>query len=1195
MPESRDASKLSAASGAKIGFDAGGRVLSVSPEAAASLGYDDPGQLDGAHLSTLIGEEAAITLVDRLLVAEESGLLGSEYDAEIEQGATVTFTRRDGSSISLETLVTPELGGGSLVLRQAPAPAGPAETITVEQAEIDVAATLRALVDRTRNTASLEEICDEFARELLSATGAEDLVIARSSNVSGMYEAVSHLTIYGDSSNGGSVDLPASLVPPRGAGPVHADSLEALALFDPAMISGNEITGAFMATRAELPDGAHLLVVASAPAATTWSAEAVLLAEAGALSLTSAVHSAELRNQLVAQSRARETVRQVGILASQDHDGHFLEAALRVIARRLPVSAISIHAADSVTGRCYVAATAGQGEDEYGDLAPAFDWELAGSLEQRVLKTGRPIFLSASSREMTGVPPDTIRRWRSQGLQAVAAIPLREAGEAVAVFIAGFTSDFREPAELFRLMESISPAVHLGVGLSGGGPGNGAVLEETTVEPGFISPKTLLALTRAATEAPDTPTLFASVTEWLLEVIPSSRVAWGTVDSHRKSYHRVYDYDPNSEGLSGGDEIQIEDDEFESLHLPALQVSEPGIPNRSQDTMRAAVMDGQKLMAVVTAWHREGEPFTTDDVAKLERINDFIAAPLARIRETEAEKESRRQYALVTLIGTQASQFHEPATAFRSLRPTIEKIIPHDRALFTETDSFSEMAVALYDSAASPNDPVRTTFPVSAFPSASIVDSGKPIALSLDAGNARDLFADYSSLLSIPVSATDGPPGFLLLLSNDTSGFTANHRELASALSDQLTGAQAGWHAYRSTREAARDLREVRKQLNLILESAPIAIISTDPDGVCTWLEGHGLETLDIQREEMIGRSVFELTGRMPELEDAIRQALRGAPATAITSLGSHSAEVWAQPVTSIDGKVKGVTLIGYDVSAQIRAKRLLAENRKLHGTLKERSRSISTVSHELRNQLTSIIAYTDVLSFGSDEKLDEQQSHALSVIQRTASKLDTMISDLLGLDYELELSDVDVTSFMKEIVDAQEPIFDSSKQKLALNLPEVVCTVRADHLRLSQVVTNLLSNASKYSPAEASVSVDVVISGDELKICVSDNGPGIPPDQVERVWESGIRLANSKTNSVRGSGLGLSIARKIVELHGGTATLESELGVGTRVTVTLPGLTVNEKIKPVDVTGSKQKNSSRSAKAKQAAGRPTRQQRSAI
>lgn len=1183
MQDSPDASAQRTSNGAKIGFDADGRVLSVSGAAAKVLGYRDAEELTGRPLSSLIGEEAAITLLDSVFAAEELGLVSNGLDADQLSEHRVTFARQDGSRVSLETMLTPENSGGWLTLIDSRGGRSKPSTGPDANREIDVAAVLRSVAIRTGGLSNPLEICTEYARQINEAIRPDELIIARSSDIAGVYDALAEATGDDVTGDAGTVDLPSALIPAHGSSPVQVASLEALALFEPAVISGREATGAFLAARANAPDGAHILVIATAKAGTEWNDSAVLLVEAAALTVATSLYSADLSKKLGAASRAQETVRQIGVLASTDHDGGFLNSARRVMARRLPVSAISIHVADPVTGRCYVAATSGQSDDEHGDLAPGFEWDLAGSLEQQVLKSGRPVFISSSSLERVSVPPETIARWRSRGLYAIAAIPMKEAGQAVGVLVAGFSSAPPDRSDLFRLMESIAPAVHLGVGLSAGRPGIEPEPDESASDLGFISPKTLLALTRAATESPDSATLFASVTEWMLEIIPTHRVAWGVIDPDTRTYRRIYHYDPGSDSLEANESVPVDDEELQTLDMPALNVTEPGYGSDAAEAVRAAVMSDKQLLAVVTAWPRDDdEPFTEVNLARLERINEFIAGPLARVMETEAVIEVQHKQRIVMSVGAQASSYSDPEQALRNVRPLITKLLPHERAVLIEVDEFAKLAHVRYDSDTLPNETETVSLPLAPFSALGISDAEESDFHSLNEIVASDLFEGFASVVSIPVGSDDSALNMLLLLSEGMMNDSDEQLKLADALSAQLTIAHGGWNAHRSTREATRDLREVRRQLNLLLDSAPVAIISTDANGVCTWLEGHGLQVLGIKREQMLGTSIFELTGKLPELEDVIRQALRGAPASAVTPIGPHSAEVWAQPVTEIDGTVKGITIVGYDVSADVRNKKVLVENRELQKTLKERSRTVSTVSHELRNQLTSIIAYTDVLSFASEDQLTERQAHALSVIQRTAGKLDVMISDLLGLDYELDVSEVDVSSFMREIVDAQEPIFSSANQSLSLSLPNVPCTVQADHLRLTQVVTNLLSNASKYSPPEAKVSVEVAINDEHLEICVIDNGPGIPTDQLERVWDSGTRLASSSSRSVQGSGLGLSIARKIVELHGGTASIQSELGVGTTVTVSLPGVTVDQKM---ELKPSRKSPASNVIKLKPAAG----------
>ncbi len=1175
---------------ATISFDAEGRVLSVTDSAASTLGYEGTEELLGAPLAALIGDEAAIVLLDQVAAADEleteNGLTSGEMFAA-GTGGSVTFIRGDGSRISLNTVVTPETSGGWITLLDT---SGGGSTANVESIagiseRVDVAGILRKLAEQSGSIGDVAEITARFATEISAATGADAVTVARSSAIAGIYEPLARVSKPGTSSLTETIDLPPALVPQQGAGPIAVESLETLALFEPVVIYGEEFDGAYIASRADLHDGAHLIVIATAQGGKEWSESATLLLESGVLTLAGTLRATELDRRIASYSRASETVRQIGALASRDHDGGFLDAARKVIARRLPVSAISIHVADTVTGRCYVPDASSAGDEEYGALAPGVEWPLAGSIEQRVLKTGAAVFTSAASSERLSVPPATIAHWRRSGLQAVVAIPLREAGEVVAIMLAGFSSPVSNPKEVIRLLESIAPAVHLGVGLSAGRPGVTIEPEDAEDDPGFISPKTLLALTRAAAESPDNATLFASVTEWMLEIIPSSKVSWGTIDRSARTYRQLYSYDSLAAAPADEVPVPLEGEVFNSLDIAGLGLPEPGHSAVADGSMRAAVMSGGRVLGVVTAWPQVDESFSTTDLARLQRVCEFVSGPLSRTMAIELVQNSQDRKDLVTQIGALAVEFTEPSQAFRALGSKIDSLFSHDRALFIDLDLLEESAEVRYDSAAMPGELAVERIPFALLPSHDIVAMEEPFSASVADGprtpaDMHASFADCDVLLAIPMSAGDGRNSVLLLLSAERRSFDDEQMSLASALAVNLKGALAGWNAHASERELRHQVIDIRKQLSLVLDSTPIALITTDAEGVCRSLEGHGLETLGLKREDMHGASIFDFTSKYPQLEDAVRQAMRGMMATALTSLGSHSVEIWAQPITETDGTVKGVTLVGYDVSDRVRVKRANSERRDLEATLKERSETIERASHELRNQLQSIIAYADILSVGTDDSLSQTQTQALSVIQKTASKLDTMIGDLPGLDYELGLSAVDVSNLMQEIVDAQEPIFTSAGQDLSLILPDAQYTVQADHLRLSQVVTNLLSNASKYSPEGASVAIDVSIEEQFLNISVSDTGPGIPADQLERVWDTGIRLAASGASRVQGSGLGLAIARKIVEMHGGTASIESEVGLGTTVTVILPGARLIDEAEPAK---------SGSTKGGKAAGRQKR------
>ena len=1147
---------------ATIGFDAEGRVMSVSAPAASALGYASGEDLQGLALSALIGKEASSALL-RALQAHAHDDEDFLDEDELAPSGPVSFLKRDGSRVSLQTVVTPETSGGWITLIESAT-----DRARSSSDGLSVRDALK-LIARAASLADSEDgLATQLARSLRESLGTETVIVARSTAAPGLYDPIA---VDSESQRVNATEpfeLPAPLIPLPGDGPLAIDSADRLALFEPAVISGEELSGGYMAGRVEVSSGSHLLVIALNAVERSWTDDALLTFEAAGALTSSALRSLSLGDRVASATRDAETVRRVGLIASKSSDDAFMASARQTLARRIPVVALAVHSIDPVTSRCHVTATS---SSETSPLAPENEWQLGGSLEQHVLRAGAPVIVSSSSRDRVNVSPASVRRWREHGLQAVIAVPLRERGQVTATLTAGFASPVESPQDAIRLLEAIAPAIQIGAGISSGKLSAPKQTQKSEQDPGYIEPELLLALTRAASESPDSETLFASVTEWLLEIIPSSRVTWGAVRRGSRSYRRMFTYDAASAGMPGEEETVLSTEELESLKSSGIGLPEPGQPLENSQTVRCAVMADQRIVGVVTVWAQDGELFSTEDLARIERVCEFVAGPLARIIDIESIRDAQVSRDQVATVGSQIASFIDPAQAFRSSKVQLSRIFPNDRILFLEFDHIASVAHVVYDSSITPGQPTpRNGMLISALPAPAIASAQEPITASLDGSAGRQpgsLFAGIRSLLSAPVTDTDGTAAALLFLSEEPEKYTADLRDLAQALASHLTGAFATWQAHRSSKEWTNELRETRKQLNSILGSAPVTLINIDNNGVCTRLEGHGLDTLGVRREDMLGKSIFELTGKLPQLEDAIRQALRGIPSNASATLGSKAAEVWAQPVINNDGTIGGVTVVGYDVSERIRSRRARSEVRELQALNRERTRFIGAVSHELRNPLHSIVFYADILSAGGPENLKPQQAQALSVIQDSSERLDALINDLTDLsrldtgDFGLDLATMDVSKFLHELVDAQKPMFEGAGQSLELDSADPCGSVQADKLRLTQVITNLLNNASKFSPKGTTVSVIAATQGSAVRITVADTGPGIAKDHLEHVFDAGYRVESEQTKSVPGTGLGLAIAKRITELHGGKITMESEPDKGTRVTITLPSVVITEEV----------------------------------
>ncbi|HEY0167994.1 MAG TPA: ATP-binding protein [Jatrophihabitans sp.] len=220
----------------------------------------------------------------------------------------------------------------------------------------------------------------------------------------------------------------------------------------------------------------------------------------------------------------------------------------------------------------------------------------------------------------------------------------------------------------------------------------------------------------------------------------------------------------------------------------------------------------------------------------------------------------------------------------------------------------------------------------------------------------------------------------------------------------------------------------------------------------------------------------------------------------------------------------------------------------------------IATVSHELRTPLTSISGYLEMLQDGDAGELPGNAAAMLHIIDRNATRLRNLIEDLLTQSridagrLRLELATVQLRPLLQAVLSAMAPLASASDVKLELGAVEEDLSVQADPQQLEQVFTNLISNALKFTPAGGSVLVTLTpAEEDGVVIEVRDTGMGIPPDDHPNLFTRFFRASNAAEAALPGTGLGLAIVQEIVHRHGGAVDIESELGVGTTLTVWLP------------------------------------------
>ncbi|HSD12453.1 MAG TPA: ATP-binding protein, partial [Patescibacteria group bacterium] len=224
----------------------------------------------------------------------------------------------------------------------------------------------------------------------------------------------------------------------------------------------------------------------------------------------------------------------------------------------------------------------------------------------------------------------------------------------------------------------------------------------------------------------------------------------------------------------------------------------------------------------------------------------------------------------------------------------------------------------------------------------------------------------------------------------------------------------------------------------------------------------------------------------------------------------------------------------------------------------RRKSEFISIASHQLRSPLTGIKWLTDMLRKGDLGKLQDKQQKVADQIFDANERLVTLVNELLNVS-RLEVGttkpnpvQTDMTKLMQDAVADFQPVLAAKQQKLAYDagaLPSIM----VDPLLTREVVANILSNASKYSPDGSTVTLTATQEGGEFHISVADQGIGIPPSDQKKMFQKFFRAENAAKSSITGTGLGLYVVKSVVELQGGRIWFESDVGKGTTFHVTFP------------------------------------------
>jgi signal transduction histidine kinase len=371
----------------------------------------------------------------------------------------------------------------------------------------------------------------------------------------------------------------------------------------------------------------------------------------------------------------------------------------------------------------------------------------------------------------------------------------------------------------------------------------------------------------------------------------------------------------------------------------------------------------------------------------------------------------------------------------------------------------------------------------------------------------------------------------------------------------------------RQLAEQSTKLRESEARLRHVVKNAPVLLHALDSDGRITFSEGQALEALELQPGELVGHAASEVLAEWPDVLEHCRRALAGESLTTTAEIAHATFEMRYLPTLEA-GLVSGVIVVGTDVSERREAERVLlryqemleGQNAELARMSELKDEFIAKMSHELRTPLTAVIGFAELLR---DEDyvgpISAQQEEYVEIILNASEHLLTLINDLLDLSkieagmMRLEPESVDLRGAVANALTIIEGEARKKALRVEARLPATLEPLTADARKLRQILYNLLSNAVKYTPDAGSVELVVYDQGDEVRIEIRDSGPGIAPEDQQRLFQPFVQLEHAGAQRVEGTGLGLALTKQLVELHGGRVWLYSRVGRGSTFGFSLP------------------------------------------
>ncbi len=525
------------------------------------------------------------------------------------------------------------------------------------------------------------------------------------------------------------------------------------------------------------------------------------------------------------------------------------------------------------------------------------------------------------------------------------------------------------------------------------------------------------------------------------------------------------------------------------------------------------------------------------------------------------QKSAEQDRALQMEIADQLAHLTDPQMIMRVVGSKLREHLEVSRCVFVEYDLTTDSATLVHEECGPGMMSVSGTYDLRSMTDPATMRSlhkGGQLIINdvLEHPSAASLMQVYSSMgiassLTSPYVSEGKCKCGITLHHSEPRTWSVREIGLMKDVSERT------WSAIEHARIGQR-LQHSRDRLRLVTDAIPVLISYLDKDHYYRFVNRKYTDWFKVDRNDIIGKHLKEIVGEAVYQTTLPRiQRVLGGETQKFEQLhpykfgGTRFVEVTFVPDRSEDGQIHGWYALVQDITDR------KAHEDAMTDAERRKDEFLATLSHELRNPMAPLKSALEILDM---EVTESEAQHARAIMKRQVSRMTHLIDDLMDISrisrgkIELYMKRLDLKKAIVEAAEATDPFIKEQGHVLSLDLPQQAVFINADEDRMVQVLTNLLSNAAKYTDRGGRISVHLNESDGQAVVRIKDTGIGLAPENLDRIFEMFNQVSISNGRGQGGLGIGLNLVKNLVGMHNGSITAESPgLGKGSIFTLSIP------------------------------------------